>query len=175
MATTDLILILRAQQGEREALDELLRQHQERLYRYIAGVVGNAATAEDVLQETFLRIARKLRWLSEPGYFRAWSFRIASREAFRALRAVRPNVPLDDVDESRLPVGVPSLSQAEIDELRETVAVLSPRSRAVIQLHYFEELPLDEVALALEIPLGTVKSRLAYGLEQLRRTYRKLE
>lgn len=174
MATTDLILILRAQQGEREALDELLRQHQERLYRYIAGVVGSATTAEDVLQETFLRIARKLRWLSEPAYFRAWAFRIASREAFRALRA-RPNVSLDEVDEERLPAGVPSLSRAEIDELRQTVAALSPASRAVIQLHYFEQLPLDEVSIALEIPLGTVKSRLAYGLEQLRRTYRKPE
>jgi RNA polymerase sigma-70 factor (ECF subfamily) len=173
MATTDLTLILRAQQGERDALDELLRQHQERLYRYIAGVVGTAATAEDVLQETFLRIARKLRWLSEPAYFRAWSFRIASREAFRALRALRPNVPLEDLDESRLPVDAPSLSRAELDELRETVTALSPGSRAVIQLHYFEELSLDEAALALDIPLGTVKSRLAYGLEQLRRTYRK--
>ncbi len=175
METNDLTLILRAQQGDREALDELLRLHQEGLYRYIAGVVGSAATAEDVLQETFLRIARKLRWLSEPAYFRAWSFRIASREAFRALRAARPNVPLEEIDESQLPAGAPSLSQAEVDELRETVAVLSPRSRAVIQLHYFEELPLDEVALALDIPLGTVKSRLAYGLEQLRRTYRKPE
>jgi RNA polymerase sigma-70 factor (ECF subfamily) len=172
MATTDLTLILRAQQGERDALDELLRRHQERLYRYIAGVVGAPATAEDVLQETFLRIARKLRWLSEPGYFRAWSFRIASREAFRALRAQRPNVPLENIDESRLPVDAPSLSRAELDELRGTVAALSPGSRAVIQLHYFEELSLDEVALALDIPLGTVKSRLAYGLEQLRRTYR---
>lgn len=172
MATTDLTLILRAQQGERDALDELLRQHQERLYRYIAGVVGIPA-AEDVLQETFLRIARKLRWLSEPAYFRAWSFRIASREAFRALRALRPNVPLEDLDATRLPVDAPSLSRVELDELRETVAALSPGSRAVIQLHYFEELSLDEVALALDIPLGTVKSRLAYGLEQLRRTYRK--
>jgi RNA polymerase sigma-70 factor (ECF subfamily) len=175
MATNDLILILRAQQGEREALEELLRQHQERLHRYIAGVVGNAATAEDVLQETFLRIARKLRWLSEPGYFRAWSFRIASREAFRALRTVRHNVPLEEIDERQLPADAPSLSRAEIDELRQTVAALSPASRAVIQLHYFEELPLDEAALALDIPLGTVKSRLAYGLEQLRRTYRKPE
>jgi RNA polymerase sigma-70 factor (ECF subfamily) len=175
MATSNLTLILRAQQGEREALDELLRQSQEPLYRYIAGVVGSVATAEDVLQETFLRIARKLRWLSEPAYFRAWSFRIASREAFRALRARRPDVSLEDVDESRLPVDAPALSGVEVDELRETVTALSPASRAVIQLHYFAQLPLDEVALALDLPLGTVKSRLAYGLEQLRRTYRKPE
>lgn len=68
----------------------------------------------------------------------------------------------------------PLLSEHELDALRSAVAGLSPGSRAVIQLHYFEDLLLDEVAAALEIPLGTVKSRLAYGLDQLRRTQKDL-
>lgn len=157
-------LVLRAQSGDRTALDELLRLAQGPLYRYLSSVLGDPNSAEDVLQETLLRIARKLRWLSDAGVFRAWAFRIASREAQRHFAKRRIFEPIEE----DVAMVEPTLVDAE--ELRGAIEHLSPASRAVVVLHYLEELPLAEVADILEIPLGTVKSRLGYGLRQLRRT-----
>jgi RNA polymerase sigma-70 factor (ECF subfamily) len=168
MQAPDPILILRAQSGDRDALDALLRHCQSPLHRYLIGLLGDAAAADDVLQETLFRIARKLRWLSQPALFRAWAFRIASREARRHLGRQRPFEPLD---ETALESDPPPSFAFDAGTLRSAVSVLSPGSRAVIALHYWEELPLADIAAILDLPLGTVKSRLAYGLKQLRRIH----
>jgi RNA polymerase sigma-70 factor (ECF subfamily) len=170
MTSADTLLVLRAQQGDRAALDGLLQSLQRPLFGYIARLVArNGVAAEDVLQETLLRIVRNLSWLKEARYFRTWAFRIASREAFRALGRSTP--PHEELDES-MPAP-PPLSRDEVRDLGDAVARLSAASQAVVVLHYYEELPLDEIADVLEIPLGTVKSRLAYGLKQLREMHGK--
>jgi len=101
--------------------------------------------------------------------FRPWAFRIASRTAFRWLKAKRRwrTEPLDEMTLRPIPMKC----QPAYELLRELdyIEGISPASRAVLVLHFQEELPLTEVAAILEIPLGTVKSRLAYGLNALRR------
>lgn len=159
-------LVLRAQSGDREAFDSLLRDAAPWLLRYLARVTGEGALAEDVLQDVLVIIVRKLHWLSDPSLFRAWAYRIASREAFRALKKWRKLEPLDE-----------GLAIAEVDTpdpwLRErllaAIGRLTPATRAVVALHYVEDMPLAEVAAVLDLNLGTVKSRLAYGLAQLRK------
>src|SRR5262249_46466311 len=84
--------VLRAQSGDRAALDALLRSVQESLFRYVRSLVTDHALAEDVLQEAFVRIYRKLTWLHQPELFRPWAFRIASRLAFQRLRRERRRV-----------------------------------------------------------------------------------
>lgn len=167
--------VLQAQSGNREALDELFKSVQEPLFRYIVTVVNDRHLAEDVLQEVFIRIYRKLRWLREPQAFRAWSYQIATREAFRYLK--RERLWTDQVrDEGVLnviPVVEPVYSPEMVQQLPELVGDLSPASRAVIVLYYLHELSLVETAAVLDIPVGTVKSRLAYGLESLRRRFEK--
>lgn len=167
--------VLQAQSGSREALDELFKSVQEPLFRYIVTVVNDRHLAEDVLQEVFIRIYRKLRWLREPQAFRAWSYQIATREAFRHLK--RERLWTDQVrDEGVLnvmPVAEPVYSPELVQQLPELVGDLSPASRAVIVLYYLHELSLVETAAVLDIPVGTVKSRLAYGLESLRRRLEK--
>jgi RNA polymerase sigma-70 factor (ECF subfamily) len=121
-----------------------------------------------VVQDTLIQVCRKLRWLERPESFRPWVFRICSRLAFRHLRKHRGivSVPLEDAAlEEREAATV--VGGAEIEALVADTAV-SPASRAVLLLHFREELPLADVAAVLEIPLGTVKSRLAYGLKTLR-------
>jgi len=162
--------VLRAQTGDREALDELLRAVQEPLYRYVLSLMGEPALAEDVIQEVFLRIYRKLRWLRTPELFRPWAYRIASRETFKHLRRERrwtDQVRDEAVLESR--PAPAALTPDDVAHLPEMVAAVSPASRAVIVLHYLHEMKLEEVAEVLGIGLGTVKSRLAYGLATLRR------
>lgn len=169
--------VLRAQSGDRGALDELLEAVQEPLYRYIFRLVGASHLAEDILQEVFIRIYRKLRWLREPELFRPWAYRIASREAFKHLK--REKRWVEQVrDESTLEA-IPAQSSEEIyapeliEHLPQLIARVSPASRAVLILHYLHEMPLAEVAAVLGIAVGTVKSRLAYGLETLRRVIRE--
>lgn len=165
MKTADVMLVLLAQQGDRDALNRLLQGVQERLFRYISRLLSaDAARAEDVLQQTLLRIARKLPWLSEASLFEAWAYRIAAREVYRAFGASQQSEPLDE--ELTAPEEEPPAPTAE--ELNRMTQSLSPASRAVLLLHYEEDRPLEEIATILGIPLGTVKSRLAYGLKRLR-------
>ena len=81
--------VLQAQSGSYEALNELFRSVQEPLFHYVVSLVKDQHLAEDILQEVFIRIYRKLRWLREPQAFRAWTYQIASREAFRYLKRER--------------------------------------------------------------------------------------
>ena len=161
--------MLRAQTGDREAIELLLRSVQPLLTRYIRGIVGGQY-AEDITQEVLLTIHRKLWWLTSAELFRPWMFRIASRTAFRFLKRERrwPDHLRDDeaLDMLISPGPAPSLDAVE-ELLRH--ASLTPMSRAVLLLHFAEEMSLQEVAAVLEVPLGTVKSRLAYGLAALRR------
>jgi RNA polymerase sigma-70 factor (ECF subfamily) len=158
--------ILRAQCGDREALERLLSSAQATLTNCVRRLVGPSLT-DDVLQDTLIIIAEKLRWLERPDLFRAWTFRIASRLAFRRLKKER-RWRSDDSQLEHL--AAPDTRPAE-DLLHTLLAedVISPASRAVFVLHFQEGLSLPEVAAVLGIPLGTVKSRLAYGLASARK------
>jgi RNA polymerase sigma-70 factor (ECF subfamily) len=164
-------LVLQAQSGSHEALNDLFKCVQEPLFRYILSLVKQQQLAEDILQEVFIRIYRKLRWLREPRAFRSWTYRIASRESFRYLRQERPWA--DQVSDDAVLTALPDSRTGEfsaelIESIPQMVGRLSPASRAVVVLFYLHEMSLGETAAVLDVPLGTVKSRLAYGLEALR-------
>jgi RNA polymerase sigma-70 factor, ECF subfamily len=164
--------VLRAQCGDRDALELVLRTVQPPLRRYVAGLVG-ADDADDILQDVLLIVSRKLYWLEQPELFRAWAFRIASRTAFRYLkkrkRWLESTVERTWLDDLAAPEG--PAPDDTILQLLDSPA-LTPASRAVLVLHFREEMPLAHVAAVLEIPLGTVKSRLAFGLKTLRKELR---
>ena len=85
---SSITLVLLAQSGDRGALNQLLGDLQDGLYGYLIRLVGDKHLAEDILQEVFVLIWRKLRWLRDPKVFQPWAYRIASREAFpRSLSA----------------------------------------------------------------------------------------
>ena len=170
--------VLQAQSGSHEALNELYKTVQDPLFRYIVSLVRDPHQAEDILQEVFIRIYRKLRWLREPDAFRAWTYQIASREAFRYLNREKhwAEQVRDETTLAALPANEPGEFPAElIASLPQLVEKLSPASRAVVVLFYLHELSLVETAAVLEIPVGTAKSRLAYGLDQLRRAFERKE
>jgi len=165
----DSFLVLRAQSGDREALEALLRRIQPPLRRYVATLVGSQ-DADDVLQDGLIQVCRKLRWLQQPESFRAWTYRICSRLAFRQLRRSRRVASVtaeESLLDEREALTPDALEGERLDRLLSHDA-LSPASRAVLLLRFREEMPLAEIAAVLEIPLGTVKSRLAFGLKTLR-------
>jgi RNA polymerase sigma-70 factor, ECF subfamily len=171
-STDEAKWVLRAQCGDRDALEQLLRAVQPALRRYVAGLVG-AEDADDILQDVLIIVSRKLYWLEQPEVFRAWAFRIASRAAFRYLKKRKRWL-----DATLNHTWLDELAAPEITAPDDTILqlldspALTPASRAVLVLHFREEMPLAHVAAVLEIPLGTVKSRLAFGLKTLRKELR---
>jgi RNA polymerase sigma-70 factor, ECF subfamily len=162
------LAVLRAVAGDREVLDGVLAALQRPLYGYISKLMPRREMAEDVLQEVLFRICRKIRWLRDPELLRPWAFRIASRECFRQLRSEKRRSE-DVLDLDTLETAASrSLAQEWEPRLLDWINDLPPASRAVIVLHYLEEMSLEEAAAILEIPPGTAKSRLAYGLARLR-------
>ena len=164
---------VRAQCDDREALDLLLRSVQPIVTRYVRRLVGTEFV-DDIVQDVLITIARKIKWLSEPTFFRAWVYRIASRAAISHVRRETRRGPHDS-DNSLLD-SLPASGSPHTDELMTQLLGsdrLSPASRAVLVLHFREGLTLPEVAAVLGIPLGTAKSRLAYGLNALRRQLTK--
>ncbi len=168
-ATPDqTLLVLLAQAGDRTALEQLLRNAYTPLRRYITGLAG-ASLADDILQETSLQIFRKLPFLREPAVFRPWIFRIASRVAIAHLKHARRWQPLDDAPPEDLTTFNPGLGEPTDEGFLTLLDNVSPASRAVLLLRYQHDLTLEESAAILEIPIGTAKSRLHYGVTTLRK------
>ena len=164
----DGVVVARAIAGDRDVLDRFLEALQNPLYRYISRLLTHREMAEDALQEVLFRICKKIVWLRDPELLRPWAFRSASRECFRQLRSKkRRGEEILDLDALETTAGA-SIPQKWEPRLLDWVDRLPPASRAVIVLHYLEEMSLDEIAAVLDISPGTVKSRLAYGLTRLR-------
>lgn len=165
---TEAMLVLLAQSGDRDALGELLSAVQPALRGYLRVLTRDDSRADDVLQETFVLVVRKLRTLRDARLFRPWLYRIATREAYRGARW--DEVPLESAPE---PIAggdfaVRLVAEESRRRLREAVMQLPDRAREAITLHYLHEMPFDEIAAVLDVPVGTVKSRVAYGLSRLR-------
>src|SRR5262245_61667985 len=127
-------LVLLAQSGDRVALDAVLRAIQGPLYGHLSRVCGDPHRAEDVLQDSFVQVCRKLPWLREPEVFRAWVYRIASRVALRRLRSDsdgrRHREGLEDLGSIASPEAPEAPFPPEwIDRLPALIGSLSPASR----------------------------------------------
>lgn len=166
----ETLWVLRAQCDDREALELLLRSALPALRGYLRGLAG-ATAADDILQEVLMTVCRKIRWLRSPESFRPWLYRIASRAAVRHLQQEkRWRVPqLDSFDDRADRLERDLAPPPDLPSYLDHLEGLPPACRAVLLLHFRDELSLHEVAAILEIPLGTAKSRLAYGLDLLRK------
>ena len=167
-------LAARAQLGSRAALEELLRLLQTPLGVHIRTIVDDGDVAADVLQDSLLLISRHLGKLNDPRWVRAWAYRIATREAIRTARrrGAHMESTLDAISESHaMPESEPIFDSDLIAELPSRIASLPIAAQVALRMHYLDEQTQAEIAEALEIPLGTVKSRIAYGLSLLRRDW----
>src|SRR5262245_27776078 len=131
--------VIRAQCGDRAAMEYVLRHAEPPLRRFIVHLVGPTAAA-DVLQDVLTSMARKLSWLAEPRLFRPWAYRIASRAAFAHLRKEKRRGQFETQGEFLENLAIPERRPSD-EQLRELLdsAVLSPASRAVLTLHFQEE------------------------------------
>ncbi len=165
----EYLLVLRAQTGDREALDHLFRRIQVPLLRHLLLVTRNPADAEDVAQQVFLQVHRKLAWLRDPALFRPWLYRIATRQAVTLVsrRRSKGEEELFEMAATAAPV---ERSMA-FEEVRRKIEHLPAATRAVVSLHYIDGYTLEEAAAILGVPLGTAKSRLWAGVTRLRKLF----
>lgn len=171
---TDDELVHRCTRGDERALELLHSRHAPGLLRFLERLLHDAARAEDVCQEAFLRIWRRAELFDAArGSFTAWLYRAAANLAYNRL-ALRSSSESELSALLVLPAAdVESPSEGAIEGerrrlLHAALAALSPRDRAILTLRHIEERPVAEVAAILEIPEGTVKSRAHYAIHRLR-------
>jgi RNA polymerase sigma-70 factor (ECF subfamily) len=171
-------LVLRAQDGEVEAMNELVRRWNRRLRAHARCLLGDEAAAADATQEAWYDIIRGIRKLADPAACRVWMYRIVSRRcADHQRRAAkrrewpRPTVASTDASsEPRDTQRGPDATTMESEELRRLGAALAQLPgdlRALIRLRYRENFPVAALAIALDCPGGTIKSRLHEARRQL--------
>jgi RNA polymerase sigma-70 factor, ECF subfamily len=157
-----------------ELLDLLIVRYEYRLYRYLLCLNGDRATAEDLFQETWMRVLERGEQYNGKSNFDAWLFSIA-RNLTIDLQRRKKSSPLDDVPEAA--VAAPGASafdevfrRERETEVQNALERLAPAFREVLLLRFQEDLPLAEVASIVGAPLPTVKSRLYRALDMLRET-----
>lgn len=169
----DEALVRRAKAGDREAFGRLVDRFQAPVYRVVRGILSDASDAEDVAQEAFLRAYESLaKFRGESGFF-TWLYRIAVNEALRA-RKRRAFAPIDAVPEAEAPrPETPDEDGPSPAALERLLGMLSDEFRAIVVLRDLEGLSYQEIAETLEIPMGTVESRLFRARRELRELWRK--
>ena len=170
--TNELELVTRAQYGDRNAFSELVRIHSLGVLNVIYRMCGDMQVAEDAAQETFIQAWLRLQSYRPQSSFRNWLYRIAVNMAIDMLRKDKRILPgkIEDLnlrDSEPGPEAV--VASAERTEMvQEAVLTLPDASRAVLVLREFEGLSYQEISESLEIPVGTVMSRLNYARKLLR-------
>lgn len=153
--------------GSQAALAVLFRRHRDPLYRYLAGLTRNREFAEDLLQETFIRLWRQGSRLPDPIHM-SYVYRIAVNLVRDHARRTRETVGLPPDWEQRPSTDHLDLERlAEADVLNRALATLSAAQRITVGLHYFADQPIERVGQILGIPTGTVKTRLHRAYRQL--------
>ena len=155
----------------RERFISEVRACQGRLRRFLASLCGDAALADDIAQEALVRAYVCSDNFS--GNFKAWLFRIAYNCFIDNLRRVpAPAAALDAPEALRVADAAASDAAFRHEELRRALSLLPEKERTAIALHYFEDLPVKEIASIMQIPVGTVKYLLSVGRDHLKQHIR---
>jgi len=175
--------VAQLRRGDLDALTALLLRYQNRLYRYLLRIVHDQAEAEDLFQQTWIRVAEKISQFDMRRSFEPWLFALARNLAIDHLRRVRPSsldepvgtTESDITEGERLasnqrPVLDGIWERERAERLASALETLPVSYREVLSLRFEEEMKLEEIAQVLAVPLSTVKTRLRRALERMRQT-----
>lgn len=176
-ATDDHELVAAAQSGDRRALDTLLRRHYDRVHAVCRRIAGSSRDADDAAQEAMISIVRGLPRFDGRAQFSTWAYRIATNAALDELRRRKRRPALHVVnDEGVHPEAVDPMADRQVTGIVDRMAIdaaldqLPEEFRAAVVLRDVADLDYAEIAEALGVPVGTVKSRIARGRAQLTAT-----
>lgn len=181
---SDENLLVRYQEGETAAMEELFRRYQKPLYGYIRRMVGSSELAEDTVQETFIRLCRvSAGQRPEEGKFATWLYTIATnlcRDAFRrsARRPERPITEIYEDEEAPITAGIWSPEPRSVEdetlqrelrrEVKAAIGSLPEREKSALLLREYQGLAYDEIADVMGCTTGSVKLLLHRGRKRLR-------
>lgn len=164
---TNELLVLRCQEGDIAAFEQLVGCWQERLWRHAWRLTGDEDAAWDAIQDAWMGISRGLRGLADPAAFPAWAYRIVSHKCRDWLRRQRRERQLDELYRAEVQETCQP-AQEPYQSLKEALAQLPGADRAILSLRYEDSFSTAEIAAILEIPEGTVKSRLFHARKRLK-------
>ena len=167
------ILILRCQTSDPGALSELIRRYEKPLRYFISRLLSEPASADDIFQDTWLAVLRRLSTLRKPEAFAAWLYRIARNKVYRQLRRKKK---LIEIDESLgVPEGAdePTFSAADAADIHKSLSALKPQHKEVLMLRFLEQMSYQQLAQVLGCNVGTVRSRLHYAKTALKHELEK--
>ena len=186
---TDLELVESCRQdGDKDAFGALIKRYERPLYNFILRMISSTAEAEELFQETFLRIYQNLPNFRGGASFSPWAYRIAHNICIDYLRSPRKRIfvsleaessnttqTLEDRLEGKSENPEEELYRKELGEsIAHAVQQLPPKLRSVFILYQYQHFPYEKIANTLDIPLGTVKSRMHAALKQLSHQLRHL-
>jgi len=168
-AEDEMVLVTQAQHGDREAFGMLVCRHRAGMINGIYRMCGDAQLAEDAAQVALIRAWQRLPDYRPGGSFRSWLYRIAINTALDSLRREKQAEDIDDLQLAEPEVSGDSRLEKEerIRKIRQAIMALPEASRAVLILREYEALTYQEIAQTLDIPTGTVMSRLNYARKWL--------
>ena len=172
----DYNLVLELQQGSLDALGVLYDQYRPMVYRTALAITGDSDTASDLLQDVFLRLFRFAGRIDPERPLEPWLYRMTANLSYNWVkRDHRWLRPLEDLTEWL--IGGGKISPSDLVEMRDdwnqvqhAVSGLPLPQRVVVVLYYLNDLPLQEISEILDVPVGTVKSRLHYGRRALQKS-----
>jgi RNA polymerase sigma-70 factor (ECF subfamily) len=182
-----LQVLQRAKEGDRKAFEQIYQMYHRRIYNAVYGMLSDADDAQDVTQDVFIRLHDALPTLRADEAFSTYLYRIAlnlCRDRARRKKRVRfqsMDTPRTDSEGEVEPMEFPDLGKLPEETIageelqkrvRQAVQNLSEDHKAVIVMHHFQGMEVNDIARILDVPTGTVKSRLARGRDQLHRKLR---
>jgi RNA polymerase sigma-70 factor (ECF subfamily) len=177
----DDILIKAHLKGDPNAFEVLFKKYRERVGRLVYSIAKDESLVDDIVQEVFLLVYRHLAKFRQNAAFKTWVYRITVNEALRQIGRMKRWQPLPegDFEPSRLPSTLVVFENGDSPErvmidgeqkrmVQHALDQIKPHHRMILVLYYMEDLSVQEIAQVLEIPEGSVKSRLFYARDSLR-------
>lgn len=168
----DEYLVAAAVTGDRPALARLVTRWQPRLLRHAWRITGDADRAKDMVQESWIEILRGLSRLNDVAAFPAWAYQIVTRRCQRGFHDATRAAMQSDADDDDIALAMPEHRSgefaAELSIVMAALEALPAAQRAALALFYLEGLSVAEMAVALDVPPGTVKTRLMHARRKVR-------
>ena len=171
---SDVDLVRSAGHGDDRAFHALIDRHADALYRVARALCRNRADAEDLVQETLLCAYRGARTFAGRSSARTWMLRILTRLAAKAWKRARRGGPVVSLDSATVVSAGAGPGTGEVDQRLDVMTILAQLSephREILLLREIENLSYDEIARALDVPRGTVESRLSRAREHFRQRF----
>ena len=165
----DQLLVLLCQLGDKAAFGTLFERYYGPITYYVRRLLDDEDSADDIVQDVWLAVFRRIRTLKDPEAFRVWVYRIARNKAIGTRRARRFWKLLDEESPEEAVPADDDLPSERAEQVHACLRGLRPHHREVLTLRFMQQMNYEQISAVLDCPIGTVKSRLYHAKQSLLR------